>query len=380
MGKRHTEEDKKLMVSLYVNGKSVQEICEKNQISRSALYNWIKLYTERKAPKTGTIISGHRIVCLEEENRKLREENEILKKASCGCNASRSEKIQAVQRLYGQYSLRALCDALELARGTFYNHMKSQKNQKLVDRQNEEFRPIIRKIFEDSKGRLGARPIRAKMHEMEYEISVRRINYLMKEMKLSAVVPKPDAAYMHPRSKFYRNKLSRNFDQTEANKVWASDITYVPVGDKFYYVCVILDLFSRRVLSYSVSDRIDTNLTIKAFMRAYKLRNQPQGLLFHSDQGCQYTSFVFQQILKGYHVEQSFSTPGQPHDNAVLETFFSAFKKEQVYRNVYRTKEELEASVAEYIEFYNEDRPHRKLNMKTPAQFEAEYFSALNTK
>ena len=101
---------------------------------------------------------------------------------------------------------------------------------------------------------------------------------------------------------------------------------------------------------------------------------------FHSDQGCQYTSYVFRQILKGYHVEQSFSTPGQPHDNAVLETFFSAFKKEQVYRNVYRTKEELEASVAEYIEFYNEGRPHRKLNMKTPAQFEAEYFSALNTK
>lgn len=250
MGKRHTEEDKKFLVSLYENGKSVQEICEKYQISRSALYNWIKLYTERKSLKTGTTISGHRIVCLEEENRKLREENEILKKASCGRNASRSEKIQAVQELYGQYSLRALCDALGLARGTFYNHMKSQKIQKLVDKQNEEFRPIIRKIFEDSKGRLGARPIRAKMHEMGYEISVRRINYLMKEMKLSAVVPKPDAAYMHPRSKFYRNKLSRNFDQTEANKVWASDITYVPVGDKFYYVCAILDLFSRRVLSY----------------------------------------------------------------------------------------------------------------------------------
>lgn len=104
MGKRHTEEDKKLMVSLYVNGKSVQEICEKNQISRSALYNWIKLYTERKAPKTGTIISGHRIVCLEEENRKLREENEILKKASCGCNASRSEKIQAVQKLWAVFT------------------------------------------------------------------------------------------------------------------------------------------------------------------------------------------------------------------------------------------------------------------------------------
>ena len=75
----------------------------------------------------------------------------------------------------------------------------------------------------------------------------------MKEMKLSAVVHKPDAAYMHPRSKFYRNTLSRNFDQTEANKVWASDIKYVPVEDKFYYVYAILDLFPRRVLSYSVS-------------------------------------------------------------------------------------------------------------------------------
>ena len=162
--------------------------------------------------------------------------------------------------------------------------MKSQKIQKLVDKQNEEFRPIIRKIFEDSKGRLGARPIRAKMHEMGYEISVRRINYLMKEMNLSAVVPKPDAAYMHPRSKFYRNKLSRNFDQTEANKVWASDITYVPVRDQFYYVCVILDFFSESV--------------------------------------------ILQRI----------------------------------------------------IEFYNEGRPHRKLNMKTPTRFEVEYFSALNTK
>lgn len=133
-----------------------------------------------KSPKTSTTISGHRIVCLEEKNRKLQEENEILKTASCGRNASRSEKIQAVQELYGRYLLRALCDALGLARGTFYNHMKSQKIQKLVDKQNEEFEPIIRKIFEDSKGRLGARPIRAKMHEMGYEMNN---NFLYPEMK-----------------------------------------------------------------------------------------------------------------------------------------------------------------------------------------------------
>ena len=186
-----------------------------------------KLYTERKSPKTGTTISGHRIVCLEEENRKLREENEILKKASRGRNASRSEKIQAVQELYGQYSLRALCDALGLARGTFYNHMKSKKNSETCRSAKRRIPVYHSENFEDSKGRLGARPIRAKMHEMGYEISVRRINYLMKEMKLSAVVPKPDAAYMHPRSKFYRNKLSRNFD---------SDGGKQSMGQR-YYIC-----------------------------------------------------------------------------------------------------------------------------------------------
>jgi len=198
----------------------------------------------------------------------------------------------------------------------------------------------MRKIFEDCKGRLGARPIRSKMHEKGYEISVRRINYLMKEINPSAVVPKPDAAYMHPRSKFYHNKLFSNYDQTEANKVWACDITHVPVGDQFYYVSVILDLFSRMVLSYSVSERINTDLTIKAFMDAYKSRNHPQNLLLHSDQGRQYTSYVFRQILKSYHSKQSFSTPGHPHDNAVLEFSFLVSKKNR-YTGIYRAKEEL---------------------------------------
>lgn len=160
-------------------------------------------------------------------------------------------------------------------------------------------------------------------------------------MRLSAVVLKPDAAYMHPRSKFYRNKLPRNFDQTEANKVWASDITYVPAGDQFYYVCVILDLFSRRVLSYNLSDQCNANLVLKPEREAFKNRGEPEGLMFHSDLGLQYASYEFFKLLKKWDIDQSFSRPGNPLDNAVAESFFATYKKEFV------TYDDLAVGIAE---------------------------------
>ncbi len=95
--------------------------------------------------------------------------------------------------------------------------------------------------------------------------------------------------------------------------------------------------------------------------------------MFHSDQGVQYTSYVFRQFIKSKRVKQSFSTPGKPYDNSVCEAFFHTLKKEAIYHNLYKTPDELIAVMEEYIHFYNEDRPHRKLNMKTPLQFEAEF-------
>ena len=192
----------------------------------------------------------------------------------------------------------------------------------------------------------------------------------MKEMKLSAVVPKPDAAYMHPRSKFYRNKLSRNFDQTEANKVWASDITYVPVGDQFYYVCVILDLFSRKVVAHRVSPKNSTYLVTSTFRQAYQNRNEPRQLTFHSDQGSQYTSNAFRKLLRMNKVVQTFSKSGRPQDNAVAESFFASMKREEIYRTQYCSERQFMQSVDTYIEFYNTKRPHSTLNYRTPDRFE----------
>ncbi len=198
----------------------------------------------------------------------------------------------------------------------------------------------------------------------------------MKEMGLEVKRPQYRAEHLKPLPRIYlKNNLKQQFDQSEPNKVWVSDITYVKVGTQYYYICVVLDLFSRKLISYGMSDTIDTILTMNTFNSAYDMRGKPEGLMLHSDQGVQYTSYVFRKRLKELKVKQSFSAPGSPYDNSVCESFFNTLKKEAVYHYLYDTPEDLQAVLEEYIHFYNEERPHRKLNMKTPNQFESDFIS-----
>ena len=145
------------------------------------------------------------------------------------------------------------------------------------------------------------------------------------------------------------------------------------VGAQYYFVCVVLDLFSRRVLAYGISDTNDTTLVMETFLSAYSSRNCPSGLMFHSDRGAPYTSYVFRELLREHHLRQSFSKPGEPYDNAVCESFFHTLKKEAIYHYLYATPNDLRITLDSYVKFYNEERPHRALNMLTPKEKEAEF-------
>ena len=118
-----------------------------------------------------------------------------------------------------------------------------------------------------------------------------------------------------------------------------------------------------------------TDLVMTTFLKAFESRNRPEGLTFHSDQGTQYTAYEFRKMLRELGVRQSLSNPGTPHDNAVAEAFFSTLKREELSHNRYNSAEELEETIREYIEFYNFKRPHRKLNLQTPDQFEQNYWN-----
>lgn len=170
------------------------------------------------------------------------------------------------------------------------------------------------------------------------------------------------------------NHLKQEFNPQAPNLVWASDITYIKVGGKWYYLCIVMNLFSRKIISWQISSTPNVEIVITPFKKAYEKRNSPYGLMFHSDRGTQYTATALRQLFDSLDVVQSFSKKGYPFDNACCETFFKYLKKEEVNRKVYHSLSELQISIFEYIEgFYNSKRPHITLDMLTPNEAEALY-------
>ncbi len=177
-------------------------------------------------------------------------------------------------------------------------------------------------------------------------------------------------------TKDYKNHLDQNFNPKEPNTKWASDITYIKVANKFAYLCVIMDLFSRKVIAWKLSDKIDTKLVIDTFLLAYNKRNKPKNLLFHSDRGSQYTSSEFRKLLDSFDILQSFSKKGYPFDNAVVESFFKHMKREEINRKSFNDINDLKLCVFEYIDsFYNLKRPHGSLDYMTPNEKELKFYT-----
>ena len=375
MGKKHySQAIKDEAVLFYERGHTFAETHIKYGMAESTFFEWKKRFDQAHPiyKATGSSNKGSRKAQLHLE--KLALELEVMRQCPCGINASIDDKIAAINTLTGRYSVHVLCEALELPRGTYYNRKRREGQLTSYEISDTKLKPLIEQIFHDSKNRFGRKPIHYKLSEMGYHVSEKRIVRIMKELGLEITKPAYKAEHQKPLPRVYfKNLLARQFDQPEPNLIWVSDITYIKVGDQYYYICVILDLFSRKVLSYSISDTINTTLSLSTFDTAFQVRCRPNNLMFHSDQGVQYTAYAFRKHLRELKVKQSFSTSGTPYDNSVCESFFHTLKKEALYHHLYATPQELGEVLNEYIEFYNGYRPHRKLNMKTPIQYEAEF-------
>ena len=197
----------------------------------------------------------------------------------------------------------------------------------------------------------------------------------MKQMqlpKMSTIKPKFTYAKQSD-EKNCRNVLKQKFNPKEPNKAWCSDITYIKVQKRFCYLYVIIDLFSRRVIAYRISRKINSQLTMDTFETALKNRDYPKNVIFHSDRGSQYTSNEFRKSLYRGSFIKSFSKKGHPYDNAVAEAFFKFLKLEKTNRHSYNSIQALELSVFDYIHFYNFRRPHSANDFLSPVQFESLY-------
>ena len=371
---KYTDEQKQDIITRYANGESVSKIVVDSQIPRSTIYSWIKENQNNNSSKKKEVnLRNFRV--LEKKVARLEGIVEILQSIDCTANSPLDVKLNTLKELYEQYSVHMICDALKVPRGTFYNHIfRNKRDNTWYAKRREEFRIKIQQIYDDSNQIFGAAKITAIMKEKGYRISIGMVRELMHDMGLISI--RQDAKDLYDKEqRKYKNHLNQEFTATHPNEVLVSDVTYFQYKEKVFYICAILDLYSRMVVGYRISHKNSTQLTKKTFKQAYENRNPESNLLFHTDRGSNYRSKTFCSYLKSLGVTQSFSRAYVPYDNSVMESFFSSLKREELYRTKYRSENEFRTAVKNHMEFYNEKRPHAKNGYKTPAKRELEFFS-----
>ena len=368
---RLTTEEKRQLVMRYQTGESVTSICADTGIARSTLYSWIKSFHVVKS-RRGTQVTPHDYDVLKKRVEKLEGIVQVLKAANCTVSAPLQDKLAALESLYGQFSVHTLCDALEVPRGTFYNHILRRKGTNAwYAKRRADLCEKIQELYDANRQLFGPEKIRALLMQQGEKVSKSYVTTLMREMGLRSISPSAKKDYRHLlESPPKRNILNRNFSAERMNQIWVSDITCFKLKGKRYYIVIIMDLFSRKIISYGISPSSRTRLVTTAFRKAYEERRPKRGLIFHSDRGTQYTSQAFQELLASHGVTQSFSNSGKPTDNAVAEAFFSCLKREELYRTNYHSVDEFKRGVEAYMTFYNTKRPHKTLNYKCPDQVE----------
>lgn len=262
--------------------------------------------------------------------------------------------------------------ALGASRSGYYQWLKRPKSKRDVE--NERLLIEIRVEYRKSLETYGSPSISDKLKERGMKANKKRVAKLMKENGIRSVTKKKfkvttNSAHKYPVSP---NLLNQDFSAKEANKKWVSDITYVWTNEGWMYLATIMDLFSKKIVGWSMGSRLGRQLVIDAFTQAVGRRGAVRGLIFHSDRGVQYASHDFRNLLTRHGCISSMSGKGNCYDNAVAESFFSTIKKELIYRTTYRTRREAASSIFGYIEmFYNRTRRHTANGGLSPAEFEA---------
>ena len=233
--------------------------------------------------------------------------------------------------------------------------------------------PLVQEAHRESKETYGARRIAEDLKAQGESCGRTKAGTLMKLAGVSVKQAKKFKATTDSKHDLpvAPNMLNREFDVSEPDRVWVSDITYIWTIEGWLYLAVILDLFSRKIVGWSISQRINRKLVIDALGMAVWLRRPGPGLIFHSDRGSQYCSGDFQKALDTHKMRSSMSRKGDCWDNAVAESFFGSMKTERIYLSNYRTREAAKQDIVDYIEmFYNSNRRHSYLGYLCPKEFE----------
>ncbi len=369
---KYTQPQKDSVINLYLSGKAVIEIFNETHIPKSTIHRWIaekKLELEGNRPA----LSAKHFSQLERKISRLENIIKILKSANCKVSDSLKKRLHIAESLVKEYNIDVICEALDIARGTFYNHiLRNKRDNSWYAQRREVLRIRILEIYNENRQILGAAKIHAILKNQGVRTSPEMVRELMRDMGLLSI--RNDAKDLYDKEqKRCKNYINQNFDTSAPNQVWVSDVTYYKFNNSQFFICAVIDLFSRKVVGYKIGLNNSTQLVKSTVKFAYETRKPNSNLLLHTDRGSNYRSKTFFEYLKSVNITHSYSRAYVPYDNSVVESFFATLKREELYRRKYRSDAEFKSSVAEYISFFNENRPHQKLHYKTPNQKEAEF-------
>ncbi|WP_395463617.1 IS3 family transposase [Wolbachia endosymbiont of Cantharis cryptica] len=272
------------------------------------------------------------------------------------------------------YKVQELCRILKVSASGYYKWTSKKKSSKELTR--EQLLADIQKIYQASNCRYGAPKIHAELKALGKNCNIKTVQDIMQKNGIQARLRRrfkskkqqTDNRVITP------NILDQNFTTSQPNKVWVTDITYIKTKDGWLYLAAIIDLYSRMVVGWSMSSTITKRLVIDALLMAVDKRKPAKDLLFHSDQGSQYTSKNYQFLLNTKNIISSMSHTGCCYDNSVVESFFSSLKRELLIDTSQHSAQQTRTAIFEYIEiFYNKQRRHSTINYCIPEKFDSSF-------
>lgn len=280
-------------------------------------------------------------------------------------------KYQCIEARREQFPIRMMCRLLLVSKSGYYSwRTRPESKRSKIDR---ELIPVIKRLHDESGGIYGSPKIQFGLKDEGYHYGRRKVVRLMRLIGLRGCPKKrfKVTTIRHPDHPIAKNLLQQNFNVERPNLCWVADITYINTNQGWLFLAIIMDLFSRKIVGWSMSRWLSRHLAIDALKMAIDIRRPAEGLIHHSDRGCQYTSDDFRNELDKNRIECSMSGRGNCYDNAVAESFFGLLKRERVNRVTYRTRDEARSDLFNYIEcFYNTKRQHGYLNNLSPVVYE----------
>ncbi|WP_354142935.1 IS3 family transposase [Escherichia coli] len=378
-GKRYPEEFKTEAVKQVVDrGYSVASVATRLDITTHSLYAWIKKYGPDSSTNKEQSDAQAEIRRLQKELKRVTDERDILKKAGILRKAVRL-RYAFIRDNSCCWPVRLLCRVLDVHPSGFYAWLQQPHSQ----RHQADLRLTgqIKQFWLESGCVYGYRKIHLDLRESGQQCGVNRVWRLMKRVGIKAQV-----GYRSPRTRkgeasiVLPNRLQRQFNPDAPDERWVTDITYIRTHEGWLYLAVVVDLFSRKIIGWSMQSRMTKDIVLNALLMAVWRRNPEKQVLVHSDQGSQYTSHEWQSFLKSHGLEGSMSRRGNCHDNAVAESFFQLLKRERIKKKIYGTREEARSDIFDYIEmFYNSKRRHGSSEQMSPTEYENQYYQRLGS-